>query len=275
MPYINSAFLGKASKALFSIFVTLACVSQNLQAKSANLEYLTAAEDIGILSQSIVKNYFYLGENLNSARSGQKLSEHIAIIDSSLATLRSSPYRDDIDGDLAFLDMIWAEFKDTLAEDYTRDTGLLVIDMGEVLLEGSENITQVLYGDEHDSGDMIDVIEHQRYLIERMAKLYIISIAGFKDFNVVKQTGSTVKTFDDGLAKIETNSYPEKVKRKVEKLRKRWDSSRTFYLSVEEGDLPRTIFFNTEMIERLLTDIFDHHIWVRPFLEGFNTLWYA
>lgn len=248
---VQSAFL--------SLFFVAVCVLPVAHSKAANLETLTAAEDIGILSQSIVKNYFYLGENLNASRSSQKLNEHIQTIDSSLEILKTSSVADKIQDDLMFIDVIWVDLKDTLAQEYTRDTGLLVVDMGEVLLEGSENIASVLYDNDIKENGMIDVIEHQRYLIERMAKLYIISIAGFKDFNVVKQTSSTVETFDQGLAKIELNSYPEQVSKKVERLRKRWDSSRSFYLNVQEGDLPRTIFFNTEMIERLLEDIFDHH----------------
>ncbi|MBB6521266.1 hypothetical protein [Pseudoteredinibacter isoporae] len=245
--------------ALLSLLLAVVCVLPVAKAKAANLETLTAAEDIGILSQSIVKNYFYLGENLNASRSSQKLKEHIQTIDASLATLKSSSVAAKIEDDLMFIEVIWADLKDTLAQEYTRDTGLLVVDMGEVLLEGSENIANALYDNDIQKSGMIDIIEHQRYLIERMAKLYIISIAGFKDFNVVKQTNNTVQTFDEGLAKIESNSYPEQVSKKVERLRKRWDSSRTFYLNVQEGDLPRTIFFNTEMIERLLEDIFDHH----------------
>lgn len=244
---------------VFSVLLIILCVLPVEKAKSANLEALTAAEDIGILSQSIVKNYFYLGENLNASRSGQKLKEHIQSIDGHLNLLKGSNIAGKIEDDLMFIEVIWADLKDTLAQEYTRDTGLLVVDMGEVLLEGSENIANVLYDNDIKENGMIDVIEHQRYLIERMAKLYIISIAGFKDFNVVKQTSSTVETFDQGLAKIERNEYPETVSKKVERLRKRWDSSRTFYLNVQEGDLPRTIFFNTEMIERLLADIFDHH----------------
>lgn len=260
MLHLNFSPITKALAA--TVFFLIASLSsiKNVQAKNSGLEHLTAAENIGILSQSIVKNYFYLGENLNTHRSKQKLGEHIKTIDSNLTTLKSIKSNENIQSDLVFVEMIWTELKSALTQDYTRDTGLLIIDMGEVLLEGSENITAALHNSEANESEAIDVIEHQRYLIERMAKLYIISIAGFKDFNVVKQTGSTVQTFDAGLAKIELNTYPIEIKTKVEKLRKRWNFSRSFYLNVKEGDLPKTIFFNTEMIERLLSDIFDHHI---------------
>lgn len=258
MNTLNLLVSSFAKKAVI-LALSIMSLSPAAYGKVANIEYLSAAEDIAVMSQSLVKNYFYLGENLNSSRSGQMLDEHIAKVDASLNKLKSFENQDQIEDDLMFVDMIWAEFKDTLNQEYSRDTGLLVIDMGEVLLEGSENIATVLYGSTQEASDMIDVIEQQRYLIERMAKLYIISIAGFKDFNVAKQTSNTVKNFDDGLLKIENNGYPDKVKKKVSKLRKRWDSSRSYYLKVEEGDLPRTVFFNTEMIERLLSDIFKYH----------------
>ncbi len=248
----------KASFVSFGLtFMLLIPVYGN--AKSASVEYLAAAEEIGVLSQSIVKNYFYLGEKYNVSRSAQKLDRQILEFDRNVEILKSFDQADKIKDDLMFVEMIGEEFKATLAEDYGRDTGLLVIDMGEVLLEGSENISKVLYGPGQIEGNMIDIVEHQRYLIERMAKLYIVSIAGFKDFNVGQQATSTVKTFDEGLQKIEVNNYPEDVKSKVEKLRRRWESSRGYYLSAEEGDLPRTVFFNTEMIERLLADIFKYH----------------
>lgn len=258
MNFLNILASALAKKAAI-LALSILSLSQAAFGKVENIDYLTAAEDIAVMSQSLVKNYFYLGENLNASRSEQMLSEHIANVDASLSKLKSFKNQDQIEDDLMFVEMIWAEFKDTLNQEYSRDTGLLVIDMGEVLLEGSENIARVLYGTSPDTGEMIDVIEQQRYLIERMAKLYIISIAGFKDFNVAKQTTSTVKNFDEGLAKIESNGYPQKVQKKISKLRKRWDSSRSYYLKVEEGDLPRTVFFNTEMIERLLLDIFKYH----------------
>lgn len=243
--------------ALLSII--LCALPHTAAARDVDLNVVAAAENIAILSQSVVKNYYYVGENLSTSRSGQKLSEEIKAIDSSLATLAASPNYEDLQDDFSFIEMIWTDLKATLAEPYSRDNGLLIIDMGEVMLEGSENLTKVLYKSGVKDSNMIDVIENQRYLVERMAKLYIVSIAGLKDFNVEKQTAAAVSAFDEGLGKIENKKYPESVAIKVSKLRKRWDSSRDYYLNVKEGDLPKTIFFNTEMIERLLGNIFNHH----------------
>lgn len=260
MMCLKTRVQGLVSSKLISWLLVFSCSLPGVaKAQEVSLEALTAAEDIGILSQSIVKNYFYVGEKLNASRSSKQLAEDIRVIDHSLESLKVSSSYEKIQDDLMFIEVIWADLKETLSQEYSRDTGLLVIDMGEVLLEGSENVTKVLYeGGVKESG-MINVIEHQRYLVERMAKLYVISIAGLKDFNVVKQTTNTVEAFDKGLGKIEHKKYPDNITIKVNKLRKRWDSSRDYYLNVQEGDLPKTIFFNTEMIERLLSSIFHYH----------------
>jgi len=259
MIYLKDRLHRRVSNKLISCLLLICSLPGLVKAQEVSLEALTAAEDIGILSQSIVKNYFYVGEKLNASRSSKQLAEDIKVIDFSLEALKSSASYGKIQDDLSFIEMIWADLKDTLAQEYSRDTGLLVIDMGEVLLEGSENVTKVLYEGGIKESGIINVIEHQRYLVERMAKLYVISIAGLKDFNVVKQTASTVAAFDEGLGKIEHKKYPDNITIKVNKLRKRWDSSRDYYLNVQEGDLPKTIFFNTEMIERLLSNIFHYH----------------
>ncbi|GAA6154293.1 hypothetical protein [Pseudoteredinibacter isoporae] len=241
------------------LFGSLTLPSLLVKASDENFEALVAAENIAILSQSIVKNYFYMGNNLNSSASEKKLSEEVRKIDGSLALLADSSGYKNIQDDFEFVEMIWSDFKDSLLEPYSRDNGLLIIDMGEVMLEGSENLVGVLRGNGVKDGDRVSDVELQRYLIERMAKLYIVSIAGLKDFNVEKQMKLAVKNFDDGMRKIEDQSYPQDVSVKVNRLRQRWDASQDYYLNVKEGDLPKTVFFNTEIIERYLISILNYY----------------
>lgn len=233
----------------------------SIQAKSANedIEILVAAENIAILSQSIVKNYFYIGNNINSSSSKKKMAEEIKKIDTSLAMLASYSQFRNIQADLEFVSMIWSDFKISLAEPYTRDNGLLLVDMGEVMLEGSENLTRILVPGNSSATDKVSDLEFQRYLIERMAKLYVISIAGLKDFNIEKQMKLAVDDFNAGMSKISDQSYPQDITVQVNRLSQRWDSSRDYYLNVKEGDLPKTVFFNTSIIERYLLSILDYY----------------
>lgn len=228
-------------------------------ARNVDLEVIAAAEDIGILSQSVVKNYFYVRENINTVASAIKLSEDIKAIDVSLAKLVAASELKGARGELNFIDSIWIDLKVTMNDRYSRDNGLLVIDLSEVMLEGAENLSKRLYKKGFKDSNIINIIEHQRYLVERMAKLYVISIAGLKDFNVKQQIAAAVESFDEGMVRIESKQYSKNISVSVNELRSQWQSSRPHYLNVEEGDMPASIFVFTEAIESHLIKMFHYY----------------
>ena len=234
-------------------------VNLPVTSKPSNLEVLEAAEELSYISQSLIKDYFYVSQGLMPSIAGTQLKSHLSDIDKHLLMIErvKKPALKDL---TEFLKVTRDELKELIQLPFTRDNALLCIDMSEVLLEGSESVAKYVKGKTSVvEYKMLDTIEMQRFYLERMAKLYITSVTGMGDFNTFEQMKLSAEAYDRGLKQLESHQYPSKLRQKIVKLRKRWDTSKPKYLNVKKGDLPKTIFISTESMQRTHKSLIKYH----------------
>lgn len=240
-------FVGLLFVALFPYADT-----SNEKNMESDLTKRKAAEELALYSQSIVKDYLYISQDLNSIMAGEEIIRHRKKMNENFTYLSQVIHDSELRKILRFLMFTREQLNETLEQPYSESNASLALDMSDVILEGAESIISHLYGDENTERQMLDVIEYQRYLIERMTKFYIASLAGFQDFNIINQVKKAVEEYEDGLNIIEAYRYPDELQEDVAKLRKRWEMTKRFYVNVEKGELPRTVFYSTAVMERIL-----------------------
>ncbi len=245
---------------LLCVGLLTAAASVNLYASSAvelapEWQKRKAAEELALYSQSIVKGYFYMGKGLNSIMAKDQIERHTEKMGDHVDYLSEVIVDVELRDLLRFLAFKQEELSRTLDQPYSEDNAALALQMSDVILAGAESIIRHLRGDQHRHQNMLHVLEHQRYLVERMTKLYIASIAGFQNLDIVNQLQDAVKQYDDGLNKIEAYRYPYYQRDDVVKLRQRWELAKRFYTDVREGELPRKVFYSAAVMERILNKL--------------------
>lgn len=249
-------------RAAFFILTSLLVFSQIGFAaeKNKSLMVLHAAKELSVMSQSIVKDYFYIAKNLNALQSRAQMKKYREKIDENINFLKANVKDTEIKDMLEFMTITVEEMNELLEAPYTENNAFLVMDMSEVLLEGGDSMSKKLSQYVRVEHKMLDLVEHQLYLIERMAKLYIAAKAGLYDYNSQQQMKTAITEYDAGVKDLASHNYPATHMTKVAKLKKHWAASKKFYAKAESGSVPRTVFLATELMGYQLRALAKYHV---------------
>lgn len=250
-------------------YITLFCVtilSMYLSMANANVEatntsqlkIIKAADELSFQSQMLVKNYFYLHHNFSRHMAGKEMADNIVAMENNINTISDS-YKDaEIQGLIEFTRLIFDDLKATITNDFSEDNAFIALDMSDVILESAINIRSSISLEE---GSLIDELEYLRFLLERIAKLYIATHSGFDDFNAKTQVDTAVADFEVKLQAItETHGESPAHAETLEELKSRWTTTKQFYVKLDETTMPRTVFYSTSIMGRKLNKLITHEI---------------
>jgi len=211
-----------------------------------------AAEELALHSQIIVTDYFFLNQGVSNIMAKEKISKNRERIRENIAYLESVVENQNHQALLRYLALTQEGLDETLAAQYSASNAQMMLDVSDVIREGAESIIKYFLSENGTDQTILDVLEYQRYLVERMTKLYVASLAGFQDDNTVTHMGEAISAYEKGLAEIDSFRYPYYMKNDIAKLRARWLTTKRLYENVEKGELPRTVFYATAVMDRIL-----------------------
>ena len=254
--YTRISFLTK-----FILFAAcfFAAFTTHAAGKNTSLMAIKAADELAVLSQSVVKDYFYIAKGLNVTQSTAQLTKYQKQILRHLKFLKATVSGANEKNMLDFMEIAEQEMTELVNQPYSEDNAYLVMDISEVLLEGAHAIKVELDKNSRSNHKMLDLAENQLFLVERMAKLYIAAQHGIYDFNSKQQMKDAIQAFDTGINKLNKYDYPDSQKAKVSRVKKHWQSARYFYEDAETGTLPSTVFLATQLIVYPLNTLVTYH----------------
>ena len=213
-----------------------------------------------MLSQRMAKDYFYVGKKINRSNAQRQLKKSLADFKKTQELLNDSIKDEEIKNMVAFVNLSLDEFIATSSESYNVDNGMIILDLSESMLEGSDYIVQALTKGK-PSNKTIDIAGKQRMLSQRIGKYYIAYQAGIKDDNTITQMKDTVKEFGENLNKLLTNknNTPE-IQKELEKVNRMWKIVYKFYLNIEKGGLPIIVFSTTDDITSKMNKVVNMYV---------------
>jgi len=223
---------------------------------------MESARNVGIASQKLAKAYFYKHMDIRPDHAEQDLKESLTQLKQDILTIHegikgNSKEEKNI---AVFLSYTRDELDKALSRPYSQETGALMIDFSESLLEGADFLSEKY--DKGKSGEttMLSEVEKLSFLLERVNKYYIAHKAGFKDYNNVVQLTKAVEHFETGLAKINSyGRYPESVQESVKKINQFWPVAKEFYLGVQQNALPVIVLASTDKLEQEVKTLTSFH----------------
>ena len=231
--------------------------TNSLFAKNAQKEALYDAEIIKVISQDLVKNYFYIQQGIQVPSARKGLKQNILELESTIKHLQDKVTNSESKRITEFMMFSMDELKATIRETFNVENGGLVLDYTEALLEGSESIVNRNKGKKES---MLDVIAEMEFLLERASKYYIAFRAGYTDDINVAQAKEAVRKFETLLVKVKKESYPPALaKGPVKKISKYWPVSRSFYMGIKKSELPTIVFISTKHMKKALSKLLVHH----------------
>ncbi len=242
------------------IFYSLATGNAAANLDQHDLEMLKTAKNVEIVSQKIAKAYFYKHMDIRRELADKDLKESLDQLKNDLLTLKKGITGKEETNVSKFLTYTGDELDQALAKPYSKESGALMIDFSESLLEGADFLsTKHGKGKDGEVG-MLTQVENLLFLLERVNKYYIAHKAGFKDYNNVVQLENAVADFEKGLAKINSyGHYPLPLQDSVKKINKFWPVAKEFYLGVQQNALPVIVLASTDKLEQEVNALVKFH----------------
>ncbi len=224
-----------------------------------NVKLLEASEDIKFISQQIVKDYLFLSKNRQKAEVIKSLYLSVTTLEEKLRVIASHTKSDDTKNILTFLAFSRDEMRETIAKQYTKENASLMLDNGEVLLEGADSIAREHAYQFSAEEKMFIKLKNMAYLLERMAKYYMAYQSGFNDENSAQELHLAMKQFDDELMVLNKYVYLGESSRNLENINQYWSITRNFYLLIEKRKLPNILYISTQHLEKMMAKLELYH----------------
>ena len=251
--YLKAALAGTA-------FCILVAGNAGANVDQHDLEMLRTAKNVEIVSQKIAKAYFYKHMDIRPEHADDDLKDSLSQLKNDLLTLRNGSDGKEEKNIATFLAYTSDELDKALAKPYSQETGALMIDFSESLLEGADFLSNKHDNEKSGEADMLAKVDNLLFLLERINKYYIAHKAGFKDYNNVVQLTKAVEDFEAGLAKINSyGRYPNSVKDSVTKINQFWPVAKEFYLGVQQNALPVIVLASTDKLEQEVKTLASFH----------------
>ena len=210
-----------------------------------------------MLSQKITKAYFFLGQKVRTDKARKQLSESLQLFKDNHTSLKSVINDPEAQALLAYIDVALLEYTEIAIAPYSLENAAQMLDLSETLLETSQHVVErVEVMANAQKAAIVNVSGRQRMLSQRIAKFYIAYQAGFRDSNLVTQLERAVTEFEAAHKRLlDEKSNTAKINSELARVDSLWKVVRNFFLDIEKGGLPVTVFSTTDSIMKRMNVI--------------------
>ena len=228
--------------------------------EAAAVDYAEAVNKAGkqrMLSQRIAKAYLFHGQRIRTEKARRQLVQSIDEFLLNHAYLKDTVKFKGVQDMLNYVEFSIEEYAALVKKPYSEDNAREVLDLSETLLEASHDIVlKIETLAQTQKSKTINVSGRQRMLSQRIAKFYIAYQSGFTEEETVRQLEKAVNEFQtaqDMLLEDPLNN--EEISTKLVRTQRLWEIVRGFFLDIETGGLPVTVFTTTDAIMKNMNSV--------------------
>ena len=217
-------------------------------------ELLKYSKELQIQSQIIVKDYFYIAQEIPFLlkKANIELEESIQNIQYILNILTVSIKTKEIKNLLDYINDSNKELSILLTKKYTQNNASEILDISESIDEASREISLFLIKKGRIKNNLKFLVLQQKLLLQQISKFYIAYQAGFNDIVILEKLSDALKRFDLNLKILNAQNLNSEQKKEIKKVQHFWKISKKYYEAIKEGELSIMIFISTKhMIKHL------------------------
>ncbi len=230
-----------------------------ISATRGDIKIIEASENIRYLSQKIAKDYLFFYQYPQKVEVKKELHAILDELGNDLRIIATTTKDTDTKDILEFLAYSKDQIEEIFNEKSDAEKAALMLDYSETLLEGADSIANTHRYDFSDEEKMLMITKEMEYLLERVAKYYMVMHVGFKSDINKEQMQEAMMQLERNIEKINHYVYPDELLDIQEKLNVSWKANKYFFNKSETLFIPKLMFASVEYMEDAVIQIALHH----------------
>ncbi len=249
--------LSLRAKFLFAVLTALWLPLASHAATDPLSATLNMTDNQGMLAQKIAKSYFFLGENIWSKKAFEQLMASLDLFAQNHEMLKSKIQDEEIEEILDFIDTAFEDYTDLVKRPYSVGDGYKVLTLSETLKNEYQDAVELLkQKSDLKKTELLFTAGKLRMQSQRIAKYYVAYQAGFNDPILVKQLREAVDEFELTLKTlIDSKQNTADISFALARVKSLWKIVNKFYLDLQKGGLPVTVFVTADSITKKMDEI--------------------
>ena len=224
-----------------------------------DVKILEASENIKYLTQNIAKNYLYLYIYPHKEGLKDTIQNAIQDIEKNIRTIAIMTKAEKTKEILDFFAYEKEQIKLLLSQKPNATHASEVLDFSEALTEGAESIASAIKYDFSSEDKMFMRSKNIEYLIEKLAKYYMVLGSNIDHMTIAKKLGNTIKEVEKDMEAIQQYTYPEALNAKKKDILKLWNTNKHYYAEIDSIKMPSVILLSTDGLQSIMSQIAIHH----------------
>ncbi|HEY0720104.1 MAG TPA: type IV pili methyl-accepting chemotaxis transducer N-terminal domain-containing protein [Gammaproteobacteria bacterium] len=191
-----------------AVFIAVLCLLLTTVTAHSEINTLAAAINKAgrqrMLTQSMVKDYCLIGQEINKEQTIGRLQQSIALFDSQLNELKAFAPTEESHDALIRVENLWQPLKAIVLAPASRDKVPALMTADDELLTATHKVVLLLQDISGSTQDrLVNIAGRQRMLSQRLAKLYMLRAWGFDNAQVHSDMEQARIEFKGALTELE------------------------------------------------------------------------
>jgi len=224
-----------------------------------DVKILEASENIKYLTQNIAKNYLYLYIYPDKQNLQDTIHHAIQELEKNIRTIAITTKAEKTKEILDFFAYEKEQIKLLLSQKPDITHASEILDFSEALTEGAKSIANSIQYDFSFEDKMFMRSKKIEYLIEKLAKYYMVLDSNIDKMTITDKLNKTVKEVEEDIGIMQQYTYPKALNTKKKDILKLWNANKHYYATVDTMKIPSIVLLSTNGLQNILSQMAIHH----------------
>jgi len=238
------------------LFFSNILLSNAVASDKENIKILNIINHQRMLSQQITKAYLYAGNKINIDEANEEINRSLKELRNSYQEINSLTKNSKFKKSIYSIKKSSMKFNTLSKKPLNAKNIELILNLSESILNQSEQTVLLLKREIYNNNSkIIAILGQQEMLAQRIAKYYIAYQSNRSEDTKRKMKKSINRFTKNHKTIMKYKEVTPNIRKRLGEIDRLWGIANKFYINIEKGELPLTVFETSDNITHKVNDI--------------------